>query len=335
MSVGDFLDFGDLKPDDIRRILSEQEAQGVQRYTLNEKTLHGASAVTRGFLMFVYSVLHGLGLLERARVLGCPIGVMQEFQASVPVVEMMRELWNARAKEWAVVESPHNYRLTMQTLLEFFKVNDRQKKETILSLGSGPGLYETYLGSLLQSLPRPKVTIYSVDSAPEMTACHQRILAKSVQLSGGAVRNVRPVTEDMLNLKFKDESVDQIICNNALQWTTDWRAAIAEMARVMRPHGLGRLHLFVHAHPMAVFNLAGQRVVELGKFELSELLDELEQHRFVIDHIRHLASMVGMGQAGSAIRRSFILARLQVGGERRRWRNAKVASALTGVRVDS
>jgi hypothetical protein len=107
------------------------------------------------------------------------------------------------------------------------------------------------------------------------------------------------------------------------------------MARVMRPKGLGRLYLFIHAHRMAVFDLHGNRVAELGKLQLHGLLDELEAHRFVIHNIRHIAGAPGTGQAGLPIRRVFILARFQAEGTRRRWREAQISTALTGVSADT
>lgn len=334
-SAGDFVDFGNLTPEDVQRILREYEERGYKRFSLDEETLKGAGSVAGGFLLFVRSVLEGLGVLETAQIFGLPIGATMEFRTDEPLESMMRKLWNARAKNWTIVESPLNYAVTFQTIFEFFKVNDQQKKETILSLGSGPGLYETYLGALLATLPRPKVKIYCADFAREMTACHRKILAQSTTREGERVRNVQPLTDDMLHLQFGKESVDQVICNNALQWATDWRKAIAEMARVMRPQGLGRIYLFVHPHPMAVFDLQGNRVAEFGKFELPELLDELEAHRFVIDYIRHIAGRTGTGQAGLPTRRVFILARFQATGERRHWREAQAATALTSISVGS
>lgn len=331
-SHGDFVDFGKMTPEDIKRVTSEVEARGSGKFEIDPEWMKGASEVGKEFVLFVQKVLTEMGLLDSAGIANVSLAVAKEFDEHVSDEVILREMWSERAKDWAVIESALNYAITMQTLMEFFQVDSRRRYQTILSLASGPGLYETFLGALLQRFPNSSgVSIICVDYALEMTRRHKEILRQLRTPAGDMIRAVCPVTGDMMNLEFPSGAVDQIICNNSLQWCMDWKKAIAEMGRVMRPEGLGWVYLFVHSHPMAILALSEKREIalRLGEFQLPELLDELEANQFVIHHIRHIGGTSGTGQAGGATRRVFVLARYQATGKRRQWRESSVTTATS------
>ena len=80
---------------------------------------------------------------------------------------------------------------------------------------------------------RPDLMIAAADVSTKMLGlAHERKAAESrnVEVSGG----------DISALPFATSSVDAVTAGYALRNTPDWRASIAELARVMRPGG----HLF-------------------------------------------------------------------------------------------
>ncbi|MDZ4296071.1 MAG: class I SAM-dependent methyltransferase [Patescibacteria group bacterium] len=323
-------DFGEVTREAVERVAQEFARRGYEKLEINDEDYAAASGVGRQFLRFLAQVFEAMGLIDRLGVAHPRIAVNIKTSEGQAQDELLRRLWNRRAHDWAVVETASTYAITFQTLLEFLKANDRKPHETITSLGSGPGLYETYLGVLLCQVPQAKgVRIVAVDFAREMTGRHREIL-KHLRLSDGSrITNVEPRTGDMLRLPFKDASIDQVICNNALQWTINWRKAIAEMERVMNPEGLGYLYLFVHAHPMVVHMPEGS-FITLGEFTAPELLDELERRRFQILNTRQMSGRLGTGQAGGRLNRLFVRAQFQEHGKLHSWREAKMSAAIRG-----
>lgn len=328
-------DFGEFSQADFDRILKELSSAGYkQKVSVSDAMMAMSERVAQMFLDFAAQMLRELGLFGQAANGAVSFGVDLDAPADTPAKELMRRAWNARAEQWAIIESPISYYLTMLTLVEHLRFDERAKSQTLLSLGSGPGLYETFLGSFIrQSIGRhQKIRLFAVDYARAMSARHQEILAHSYTPDGRRLTNVIPLTGDMTTLPLKSQSVDQVICNNALQWADDWQQVIAEISRVMRPTGIRTLYLFVHTHPMQVFSYSGEKVFEFGSASVEEILDELEAHRFEIHKTRQLGGPQGTGQAGQGISRVFILARYQPVEAFTPWREKKVSATLRGAR---
>lgn len=319
--TGPVFDFGSLSPDDIASARAKADMSGYSiRYTDSE-SLSEPDSYGRMFLAYVLQMIEVLDINPDDVSAGLPVGQVEDMS------QLLREAWDQKAATWIATESPTNYMLTFQTLLENLKLG--KKQETIVSLGSGPALYEAYLGTLLQAtFGRNAPQFWAVDFSPEMTRIAQAVVAMTHDHVGKPVRAVRPVTGDMQALQFPSRFADQIICNNSLQWVSDWKKAIAEMERIMNPKGLGYLYLFVNNHPMKITTVENEELFQLGDIPAPELLDTLEEHRFKILNTRQIATGVGGGQLGGQSDRLFIRARYKKSGTIPSWRDARVSGSI-------
>jgi len=327
---GPLFDFGKMTASDLQRVAKQLRTD---QYAPLDQGIELQQAAQLGmlFVAFLIETFTSLGLLDKWGIAQARETVALPYDEAEPVETLITRMWNNRAIDWGVVESPTNYRMSMQTLMEHFKFLGNNRMETILSLGSGPGFYETFLGGYLMD-PRmqSKSKIICVDAANEMVKKHKQVLKSAYWISGRTryrVKNVEPTTGDMTNLKFDANSVSQIICNNSLQWVPTWQKAVDEMSRVMDPKGLGRLYLFVHNHPMSVRKATGEVMFKVGATQVPDLLDYMETRNFRISFIRQLRGQKGLGQFGGNINRTFILAEYNE-GDFTSWRKAKVQAAL-------
>lgn len=291
------------------------------------------------FLEFV-AVCHELmGQTELYQRQGIDLGRV-ELALSDPdelTSELITENWNQLAGRWAVMESPVNYGLTMATLLQFVKTNDRLRtngKETILSLGTGPGLYELYLAQMCERVPGfQKIRIVCLDAAREMRAYQEQLTDKLRARTGLRFRNIRTVTADMTHLPLADRSVSQVIVNNSLGWVPEWQQALREIARVILPDRLGHAYFFVHPHPMSVRDQEGNSLYTLNTMVATDLMDELERLGCTINNTRLMAAQ-GTGQAGRNTQRIFIKGRFtheEPGSWRERAAHNQVTTHLTPI----
>lgn len=223
--------------------------------------------------------------------------------------EIITANWGQLARTWAVLETPINYGLTMSSILEFFKANDRLRgdhKELDVSLGAGPGLYELYLANLFEQTPGlERLRLICLDAAPAMTAYTNELIEKLRKGTPLKIKNIRAVTGDMTTLPFADRSVSQLLVNNSLGWVPNWQQAIAEMARVISPDQLGYAYFVVHPHPMVLRDQQGSRLHQLNDMSATDLMDKLEKNGCGIDFTRLMAGR-GTGQAGNDTNRIFI-----------------------------
>lgn len=319
---------GNLSKNDFINTLEELKRRGIGLTNVDREDLHQANNKSRDFLDYVQQVLTS------------PIINLPEAEAGVEFDrnelkkgrnEFLKTIWDRGAKSWAAVESPITYLATMQTLLQFLKTHPK-KNERIISLGSGPGLYETYLGGIFQeAFGKNKVTLYPADFSKEMTSFNKKLLKISMSTNSNKIRNVFSVTEDMTNLTYPDKYFDQIICNNSLQWVPNWQKAISEMQRVINPKGLGYLYLFVNNNPMSVVTNENEQLMTLDNIELPDLLDTLEHYRFSILNTRQIKTAPGAGQRGRQTERLFIRARYREKGDFASWKstNGQEASLST------
>jgi|GEM_PF-2173251 len=329
-------DFGNFAGDDILRVMREMQSQGIKPASGNKAS--NLASIRSWFLDFLITTLTEVGHLDDKGNADVRLDVEVDVDLnSGDTAGIVQQLWNARAKDWAVVETPITYTLTLDTFLHYFRPGDGTK-QTVLSLGSGPGLYETFLGMLFEHLEATKkFRVVCVDFAAKMTRKNEEIL-KTVRYpipgtqTMRGVKNVEPITGDMTALTFPDQSVDHVLCNNSLQWVPDWKKALAEMARVLKPGGY--LYLFVHRHGMTVADEKDTVRLELDTFSVEDILDEIEKLGFEVGNMRQIGSQNG-GQFGRRLDRVFVHAKYLPGKVLTPWRERSKSVSLSGFRANT
>lgn len=310
-----FIDFDNLKKKDVEVISAAMREHGGQspRQQALEPTL-------KEFMEFVCNTLRAVQ--ERLQEKGDTEGLFDVVGSYEPKAErerFLKDIWNVQSNFWALIETLPTYYLTMMTILEKFELPE-DKHLRLVSLGSGPGVYETFLGKLFGTKGIGG-TITCVDFAPEMTAMQRFIMS----LETPPLRNIEPITGDMANVPLPNRSVDALLVNNSLQWCTNWQKAIAEMARLLDPERKPWAYLIVHLHKQAmhVRTSTGERPVDMQPVLVPQIMDELEKHRFTIVSSRQLRSGHGGGQAGGTMDRVFLKTEFTPHGLRHRWREAQ------------
>lgn len=234
--------------------------------------------------------------------------VRNEFQTERPMDYLigksitLRQGWEKAGQIWPAIESPDNYFVTMYTLLESLKVS--RSKETWLSVGAGPALYETWLSKIAQ------MDFVVSDFSRQMCRLAKTISDGTRVFSGPTVKDgkIIPVVSDMENIGLKTASFDQIISINALHWAPNWRQVIKEMRRVIKTDGLGFVYLVASKAP----TVEGPNDVKQVVSDISQELvfDELEKNQFEILFSRIM--LVKEGQLGKQAERYFIKAQLNL-----------------------
>ena len=289
-----------------------------------------ALSLAKEFVGMVAKISDEFGLLSmrvnEAVRLGKPI------DGTLPATEVLREGWNEQAPTWLVVESAFAYALTMQTLLQFLRPDPKQLQQNILSLGAGPGVYETYLAlRLAVDAPKQRYRMQCIDFSPCMVAEHQRILRIMRQLEGHPIKNITASAGDMTKLAMPSGCIDHAVINNSLQWVPEWRIAVQEVRRVLRPSGPRMAHLLIHMNPMVVRDQHMQPIAAVSDCTLPKLLDVLESEHFQVCHMRHIRGEPGTGQMGAAIDRVYIMARHEPSDRVLSWNDRELQHITTEV----
>lgn len=183
--------------------------------------------------------------------------------------------WNFEAEHWNLFLS--GALLNLRSFLDHFELNLREDREHILSLGSGLGIYETYLGRLFQEAGMSTIRLACVDRSMAM---NQRLVELLRKTETG---NILPITSTLDQLPFESDSVDHAICFDTIQWVPGWRSMIPELARVMKPKGHRRAYFTVHDAVMGYF-LKG-KLIPVNDLTLSKLQVELQAHDFRVEDI--------------------------------------------------
>ena len=275
----------------------------------------GARIIAEGFVMFVDDILARLGLIDKdgKQVLGDLSGSPAAKLTKMTDDGLLSQ-WNWQARLWPINESRSNYRIIMQTLSENVRFGPGARREKVLSLGAGPGLYETFLAGLLSPM-----SMICTDYAEGMVEMANRIKNLATFFFRQQVR-MQVQKEDMTSLSFSSGSIDKIICNNSLQWVPRWRQAIAEMARVIKKDG-GILYLIINGHPMCHKNRGGRFCV--APHEIDDIFNVLERNDFEIDVMQQIFGE-GVGQKGMDTDRIFVRATLKPGVIIRPWQSLKM-----------
>lgn len=136
----------------------------------------------------------------------------------------MSEMWDRAAPHWERQAGFVDEQLAAATdvLLDAASIGVR---DDVIEVAAGPG------GAALAALDRvgPRGSVTVSDVADGMVDVARRRL--------GAHANVRFVVCDQASLPLGDGSVDAVISRHGLMFADDPVAAVAEAARVLRPHG--------------------------------------------------------------------------------------------------
>ncbi|MCX6716007.1 MAG: class I SAM-dependent methyltransferase [Candidatus Taylorbacteria bacterium] len=319
-----FFDFQKLSDGQSKQILKVLKRSNESRASVHE----ALEPLLDDFHKFLFEVLNAVrvrcqknGSIESMFDLKIP------YDPKVEPERFIRDGWNAWANLWPLIETASTYQLTMLTILEKFHV-PKSGRMRLVSLGSGPGIYETFFARLLQNaMIDSKVTC--VDLVPQMGKVQEFI----VNLNPPQLRNIDIITSDMSSVPLPNGCADAVLCNNALQWNRQWRKAICEMRRLLDPDSDRLLYLFVHTHKQAmhVKTSTGENVVEMEPILVPEIMDELENNSFTIRNTRQIRGGDGAGQLGGQLDRAFILAELTHWGPEYSWRKAKVNIAAASL----
>ena len=103
--------------------------------------------------------------------------------------------------------------------------------ERLLDLGCGSGrhLHGAYYST--------KIEAFGVDKSFDEVVKTLDGFQRYPDLSPGAECRFRLAAADCLNLPFRDESFDVVICSEVLEHLPEYNSALAEISRVMRPNG--------------------------------------------------------------------------------------------------
>ncbi len=171
------------------------------------------------FLRFVYLVVVN-GPLQALEKISRPDGSI-----NLPGNEdsFLDNGWDLIGPYWPAIETPTNYGLTMMAFLHFIK-QEKVRTGTWLSLGSGPGIYETYLARRF-----PQTHITSLDIAKSMADFHENLKLRYA-------KNQTTLCQSIEMLPQKDQSCDLVICNNSIQWLerNGIKKTVSEIQRVLK-----------------------------------------------------------------------------------------------------
>ncbi|MGI2208028.1 methyltransferase domain-containing protein [Shewanella baltica] len=163
-------------------------------------------------------------------------------------------------------------RLSAASLLSEFTA-----KGHLLDIGSGPGTdfsayhseHQSGCHSEHGSMQNPPTTVFAVDIALGM-------LHKLKQ----TYPDYHGVCADAECLSFVDGCIDVIYSNLALQWCADFPAAVAEMARVLKPNGECHLSLVAQGSLNQLAEL-GLRVNDFSTLEALKAAFKLDTWQFL------------------------------------------------------
>lgn len=253
--------------------------------------------LAREFIAFLVDIFDRMDIFKHKGLHQPTHAIDKKFFRS-DIDKALRQIWNYQAQYWGVIESPGNYLATMQTYATYLRPDPKRRKENFVSLGAGPGLYEAFLALYFAQRGCTNARFITVDYASKMTEVARRI-ARMVHAP-----RITQATASMTELPLSDSMADHVICNNALQWVTNWKRALAEMGRIAKQ--ACTLHIIVNTHPMIVRAADESEMLRLGDFTPPQLFDEIERAGFELQSLRSIMGCRGVGQNGNALSRIYV-----------------------------
>jgi len=137
-----------------------------------------------------------------------------------------------------------------------------------LELGCGIGAVSAFLAESCG------MNVVGADYDPDQIALARRMHAESERL--------RFQVEDAARLSFAGASFSLVVSQNVFHHVPDWRAAVREVARVLRPEGYLIWHDLVF--PALAAKLAGPLLKNYGLYTLSEIEAAFEKCALTVIH---------------------------------------------------
>lgn len=214
----------------------------------------------------------------------------QEHPSERNTKELIRDGWDHVAPHWITTESPMNYFLTTCTLLSEFVKDKHGVPCECLSLGAGPALYESFMTNLFGK--KTGLSIVATDYSQGMV---ERAKAYA---EFNKARSIMFQQVDMMATPYEENSFDLVIVNNSLGWVDDQVAAVAEIARVLKPDAAA--YFVVHLHPMQIsYQDETTGETHMHEFPWHDPLDLVEQHGLEVQFSRTLGSPYGQKSKAS------------------------------------
>jgi ubiquinone/menaquinone biosynthesis C-methylase UbiE len=126
-----------------------------------------------------------------------------------------------------LVNSPFRARLQRGEVDAFIRWAHPSAADAVLDMGCGPG---TSSALIWERLLPPRVVAFDFD--PAMVALARRRLRRR-----GVDAKIRVLAADATRMPFAGASFDAIFESGVVHHVPDWRAALREVARVLRPGG--------------------------------------------------------------------------------------------------
>jgi ubiquinone/menaquinone biosynthesis C-methylase UbiE len=126
-----------------------------------------------------------------------------------------------------LVNSPFRARLQRGEVDAFIRWARPAADDAILDMGCGPGTASALIWERLHTR-----LVAAFDFDPAMVALARRRLRRR-----GVDANVRLLVADATHMPFADASFDAVFESGVLHHVPDWRAALRETARMLRPGG--------------------------------------------------------------------------------------------------
>jgi ubiquinone/menaquinone biosynthesis C-methylase UbiE len=170
------------------------------------------------------------------------------------------------------VNRPGHSRRVSQHATKLLQFTNAHEGQNYLDVGCGNGAAAIHIAQ------QQKLKVTGVDVDPEQI--------QAAQKAAEGVANARFLAVDATRLPFADGKFDVVATNKTTHHIPDWKAAVTEMARVVKPNGYLIYRDFVLPRPLA--SLGGKTLKKMG-FPTSRTLDSLaEKHGLAPLHLSKL-----------------------------------------------
>lgn len=163
--------------------------------------------------------------------------------------------------EKKVVNRKKREERNIQLIEGFFSQSgiDLQKTSRVLDIGCGVGFVARYLND------RYGVEVVGIDVDPEQISCAEEY--------SGQDKGLHFAVADATKLPFEDNHFDLVLSFMVIHHIGDWKRALAEVSRVLRPGGT---YVFYEiTYPEYMLKMFSRSAKKYGIFTAEELLEYL------------------------------------------------------------